>query len=119
MVMSRSTRLIPVLLLAAAALCGCSTTRMLSDGEYRLARNVIEFTDKESGLNPKDVQNYIKQQPNSYFIFNWNPFLSVWNWQNGKGRLWDKTMRKLGVAPVVSDPKLIDKSIDNLDNHLK
>ena len=68
-------------LLAAASLIAvsCSTTRLRDDGSYRLASNKIVVTnDKRFGT--KEIQNYIKQKPNSYLILGWNPFLNLYNW---------------------------------------
>lgn len=110
--------LIASFVLAAVAAISCSTTKVLQDGQYRLAKNDIEITNdrhfNESQLNP-----YIKQKPNSYFIFGWNPFLNVYNWSNGKGKAWDKLVQKIGVAPVVYDPEQVERSISNMENHLQ
>ena len=102
------------ILLAALS---CSTTRVLEDGQYRLAKNRIKIENSKS-FNPSVLDPYLKQKPNSYFIFGWNPFLNIYNWQNGKGQGWDKFTQKLGVAPVVYDPDMVDSSIENLRNHL-
>ena len=96
----------------------CSTTRVLQDDEYRLAKNRIEIKNDKK-FNPNQLQPYLKQKPNSYFIFGWNPFLNVYNWQNGKGKLWDKLVTKIGVAPVIYDAEQVENSILNLENHLK
>ena len=90
----------------------CSTTRSLQDNEYRLAKNTILVTnDKE--FNTSDLTYYLKQQHKS-----WSPLLYVYNWTNGKGKGWDKFVKRIGVAPVVYDPEMVDKSIENLTNHL-
>ena len=49
----------------------------------------------------------------------WNPFLNVYNWQTGKGNGWDRFVQKIGVAPVVYDPELVESSIENVTNHLE
>ena len=54
----------------------CSTTRVLQEGEYRLARNRIEVIN-DSRFSLGEIEPYLKQKPNSYFIFGWNPFLNV------------------------------------------
>lgn len=96
----------------------CSTTRVLQDGQYRLARNSVEVTnDRKFNLN--EIEPYLKQQPNSYFIFGWNPFLNVYNWQNGKDGGWDRFVRRIGVAPVVYDPQQVENSIENITGHLE
>ena len=90
---------------------------MLEDGQYRLAKNKITIENSKT-FNPAVLEPYLKQKPNSYFIFGWNPFLNLYNWSNGKGGGWDRFVQKLGVAPVVYDPDMVDSSIENLKNHL-
>lgn len=102
---------------AALSAAACSTTKVLQDGEYRLAKNKIEV-EGEKNFNTGKLEPYLKQKPNTYFIFGWNPFLNIYNWSNGKGKGWDKFVRKIGVAPVVYEPDLVDKSIKNLEDHL-
>ena len=104
---------------AATLICllSCSTTRVLKDNEYRLAKNEIEVVN-DRHFNTNQLEAYLKQKPNSYFIFGWNPFLNVYNWQNGKGKGWDKFVTKIGVAPVVYDAEQVDNSILNLENRL-
>lgn len=99
------------------AALSCSTTRVLEDGQYRLAKNKITIENSKT-FNPAVLEPYLKQKPNSYFIFGWNPFLNLYNWSNGKGGGWDRFVQKLGVAPVVYDPDMVDSSIENLKNHL-
>ena len=99
------------------AALSCSTTRVLEDGQYRLAKNKINIENSKT-FNPTVLEPYLKQKPNSYFIFGWNPFLNLYNWSNGKGGGWDRFVQKLGVAPVVYDPDMVDSSIENLKNHL-
>ena len=109
-----------ILAITIAALAGvsCSTTRVLQDDQLRLSQNKIEITNDKS-FNSNQLQPYIKQKPNSYFIFGWNPFLSVYNWTNGKGKGWDKLVQKIGVAPVVYDAEQVETSIANMKSHLK
>ena len=102
----------------ALLLHSCSTTRVLQDGEYRLAENDIVVTNDKT-FNTKSIEPYLKQKPNSYFIFGWNPFLNVYNWTNGKGKGWDKFIRKIGVAPVVYDPDMVESSEENIIKHLE
>ena len=96
----------------------CSTTRILQDGEYRLAKNKVRITNDKS-FNPSSITPYIKQAPNSYFIGGWNPFLSVWNWQNGKGKGWDKFVKKIGVEPVIFDSTMVASSESNITKRLE
>lgn len=91
----------------------CSATRNLQDGEFRLAKNKIEVVNDEEfdtgSLNP-----YIKQKHKG-----WSPFLYIYNWTNGKEKGWDKFVRKIGTAPVIYDPVMVDNSIESIDDHLE
>ena len=104
--------------MAFACLISCSTTKVLQDNEYRLAKNEIEILN-DKHFNPNQLQAYLKQKPNSYFIFGWNPFQNVYNLQKGKGKGWDKFVTKIGVAPVVYEAEQVDNSILNLENRLE
>lgn len=97
----------------AALLISCSTTRVLQDGEYRLASNRIEIMNDDE-FNPNSLGPYLKQKHKG-----WSPFLNVYNWSNGKGKGWDRFVQKIGVAPVIYDPEQVDNSITNIDNHLE
>ena len=99
-----------ILLMVTAS---CSTTRVLQDDQYRLAKNSIEVVNDDD-FNPNALNPYLKQKPKG-----WSPFLYVYNWTNGKGKAWDKLVTKIGVAPIVYDPDLVDNSIENIDNHLE
>ncbi len=118
-------RLLILSLLAIFLLGSCSTTRILSEDQTRLKSNVITVTNRKQYPDYKDshLDNYIRQKANTYFIKTrrggWNPFLYVANWTNGKGKGWDKFVTKLGQAPVVFDPNLVEDSRENIATHLK
>ena len=119
---------IPILLLtlvAASLLGACSTTKILSEDQTRLKSNVITIVNRKEYPEYQDshLDNYIRQKANTYFIKTkkggWNPFIYVANWTNGKGGGWDRFVTKLGQAPVVFDPELMEDSRDNMATHLK
>lgn len=93
--------------------CACSTTRVLPEGKYRLASNKVQFTEK-SELKTSDISPYIRQKSNS-----WNPFLYVYNWQNGSGKGLDKVWKKIGTAPVEFSQAAMINSEQNIGDHLK
>lgn len=105
----------PIVALLASS---CSTTRVLQDDECRLSRNRIEISN-DKNFNTNTLVPYLKQKPNPSLIFGWNPFLSVYNWSNGKGKVWDKLVQKIGQAPVVYDADMVDSSIGNILDHLE
>ena len=102
-----------ILIAASASILSCSTTRALQDDEYRLAKNRIEIENSKD-FNPNLLSPYLKQKPRG-----WTPFLYVYNWTNGKGKGWDRFVQKIGVAPVVYDPDMVDSSIENMTSHLE
>lgn len=112
MEMKGSTRILSFLA-ATALLLSCSTTRVLQDGEYRLRKNKIEVTNDKS-FNTGTLAPYLKQKSSG-----WTPFMAVYNWTNGKGKLWDKLVEKIGVAPVVYDASMVDESVEDILNHLE
>ena len=103
--------------LALASVASCSTTRSLSDGEYRLAKNIVQADDP--AFNTASLGTYLRQKPNSSIIFDWNPFLSIYNWSGQKETGLAGFFRKIGQAPVVYNPAMVDESIRNMEAHLQ
>ena len=87
---------------AAGLLFSCSTTRVLKDDQYRLAKNKILITNDRS-FSTNDIEPYIKQKP-----IGWNPFMYIYNWSRGTGSGWDRFVERIGVAPVVYDPDMVE-----------
>lgn len=114
-----------LLLLFVVLLSSCSTTKVLQEGETRLKRNVVTITNAKEHpeYRMSDIENYIRQQSNTYFIKTkkggWDPFLYVANWTNGKGKGWDKFVTKLGQKPVVFDIHSVESSKTNIATRLK
>lgn len=102
----------------ALILASCSTTRVLPEGKYRLAANKVQITEN-AGLSTSDISPYIKQSPNSYFIFGWNPFLNIYNWSDGSGKGMNKVWEKIGTAPVQYAPEMVPSSVENIRTHLE
>ena len=109
---------LPALLALAALSAACSTTATLAEDELRLAENKVVMTNS-STYRANSLQPYIKQKSNTYVIGKWQPFLYVYNWQNGKNGGWDNFCRKLGQAPVVYDESQVQPSVKSILNHLE
>lgn len=110
--MRRITRIFTIAILLAVS-ASCSTTRTLQADQYRLAGNRIEIIDNKD-FNPNLLTPYLKQKHRG-----WNPFMYVYNWVNGKGKGWDKFVQRIGIAPVIYDPDMVDSSVENMTNHLE
>ena len=96
------------MLFAVLLAFSCSTTRVLEDGRYRLARNVITVSEK-ADFNAGQLEAYVKQKPNRTL------FTYVYNWSTKENSIW----HKVGTAPVVYDPDLVDASVSNMERHLE
>lgn len=107
--------------LILAALLGllavsCSTTRVLPEGTYRLARNKIKV---EGGkVSSSNLSSYVSQKPNTS-VFGFNPGLAVYNWADTSDTWLNNLIRKFGSAPVVFDPGQVSTSEENMLNHLE
>ena len=115
------TELLAGIVVPAALLCvsvSCSTTRVLQEGELRLASNKVEIVGDNS-VSPNDVAQYIKQEPNKYFVFGWNPFLNIYNWQDGSDKGLNPKIRDIGTPPVVYSENLANSSCENIAEHLE
>lgn len=99
-------------------LVSCSTTRVLGEGECRLAKNKVRVTN-DKNFNVTQLTPYLRQIPNSSGILGWNPFLYIYNWSDGSGSGWDKFTQKLGEKPVVFDNDLVRESEKNVISHLE
>jgi hypothetical protein len=99
----------------------CSTTRVVPEGSYRLVDNYVHVVNQEKypEYDADEIQSYIRQKPNSYFIRHWSPFLSVYNWSDGSGSWWDRTVKKIGQEPVLMDATLVEQSKSNMETHLQ
>ncbi|MCR5325522.1 MAG: BamA/TamA family outer membrane protein [Bacteroidales bacterium] len=108
-----------IVLIGLAAASACSTTRVLSEGQYRLASNKVVIEGKDKSLSSGDVSSYVKQQANSYFIFGWSPKLIIYNWSDPEKDDWlNRSLRNVGVAPVVFNGYQVGSSCDNIRKHL-
>lgn len=105
-------------LVILAGLSACSTTKLLPEGEYRLASNRIEISG-DGKVSPAELTPYLRQQSNTYLLFGWNPFLNVYNWSNGSGEGINKFWEKIGTPPVVFNPQLVQSTVDNLTTRLE
>ena len=113
----RSTYMTIAAFMALLLAISCSTTKVLPEGTYRLAKNTVEITagkEDKKDLSVSELEQYIKQSPNKYFVFGWNPFLNIYNWSNGKGDGWDRIVKKIGVPPVQFDPSAFVSSKENI-----
>ena len=103
-------------LVAGVLAVSCSTTRILPEGQYRLAANRIKVEGK--GIRSAELTSYLSQKPNSS-IFGYSPAVAIYNWVDTTDTGWNNFIRKFGAAPVVYDAEQVQVSMDNMNNHLE
>jgi outer membrane protein assembly factor BamA len=106
-----------VITLFILSLYSCSTVRVLKDNENLLKENKIVVLNSNE-VKPGELTPYLRQQPNKSLFFGWNPFLMIYNWSSGKENGWDRFVKKVGQQPVILDTNLLNRSRENLVNHL-
>ena len=84
-----------------------------------MKKSIMLPPTNDKDFDVEGLEAYLRQLPNYYFIFRWNPFINVYNWQNGKGGPWDKFVKRIGVEPVVYDSEKVEASIENISNRLE
>lgn len=93
----------------------CSPTRRLPEGEYLLARTRIELDSKE--LDQNNIRKYEKQRPNKT-ILGLKFHLFLYNLAKpGKNKFPATWFRKIGEEPVVWDPVLNDRTVEEFKNY--
>lgn len=113
-------RLTAAIAAACLAASSCSTTRLLGEGEYRLAKSEVEVGKvdgkKVDGLK---VESYIKQKP-SGGIFGLHPLISVYNWSGrDTSKVINRVIRAVGKEPMVYDQAQTEASVENVRRHLE
>lgn len=112
--MRRFLHMLLPIALCAAVFAGCSTTRVLASGEYRLAKTKVKVVGNKK-FKTSQLDPCLKQRAED-----WSALLWVYNWADRDDNTgWGRFVHKLGVAPVVYDPDLLNASVDNLVNHLE
>lgn len=102
-----------LVIIGLITLLSCSTTRVLQEGQYRLSSNEVVIVD-DPDFKISRISPYIRQQANP-----WSPGLLVYNMSSGKNKGLDRLFEKLGKAPVVFNPALVESSKQNIVKRLE
>ncbi|MCI2081705.1 MAG: BamA/TamA family outer membrane protein [Bacteroidales bacterium] len=106
----KSRFIIPLLFLCA----GCSTTKLVPEGEHRLKENKIIIENSDS-YSASDLNSFLKQKAGGRFSLP----LWIYNWGNNSGSAWDKCTKKAGKAPVIYDSTAIFSTEISMLSHLE
>ncbi len=107
-------------------LTGCGVTKYLSEDEYLLNRNVISVISPDSlssdqKLASDELEPFISllQQPNKRFM---GISFGIWAYNqadSSQDRWFDRTMRKVGDAPVIFDSSYMAKSHQEMLDYVR
>lgn len=95
-------------------LTGCSSTRHVPKGQYLLDKTSITIENAPE-VQPRSLQNYLRQVPNHKILGFAKLQLSVYNMSGKDSTKWyNKWARRLGEAPVIYDDMLTNQSTRQL-----
>ena len=98
----------------------CSSAALLPHNAYRLAENEIKIEGKARGVKAKELQSYLKQEPNKTIFFGIRFHLGMYIAAPPCDSCWlGNAMRTLGEAPVVFDPDMVGLSRNNLIQYMR
>lgn len=93
---------------------GCRSTKYIPEGKYLLDKVVIKSDTKD--ITQGEIKNYLRQTPNSSLLGIWKLQLGVYNMSGPDTTKWiNRTLRKMGDAPVILDSTLTDASITQIE----
>jgi len=112
-------RFVPLFLhsIFAAVLLSCSATKYVSEGEYLLQGYSITTDDKS--LDVATMQQYVRQRPNTKWLSAVKVPLATYSLSGRDSTKWiNRTLRKIGEAPVVFDSLQARASTDDMNRAL-
>ena len=110
-----------VLITASLLLSACGVTRRIPDGEYLLAKNIIEVDKscpKSERISADEIEEYIHQKPNKR-IFGIN--FSMWLYSladPNKSDGWNNFLRRVGEEPVYFNYNKAISSANNIRTYM-
>jgi len=111
-------RTVPVFLLVSLMLLGCNPVRYVPENKYLLKSNKIQTNGGD--IANKDLEEYLRQQPNKK-IFGFLRFhLGVYNLANpAKKSGFNNWLREIGEEPVIFNPAAANETINQLNHYLE
>lgn len=117
---TKISRIIEVLILAAL-LAACASTKHVPDGQLLLDKVNINILDKEneSGINKQELTNYLRQTENHKVLGGFKMQLAIYNMSGKDSTNWfNKWIRRVGAPPVIYDSTLTMASESQLQRAL-
>ncbi len=92
---------------------GCRSTRFVPEGEHLLTS--VRIKNKARSIKREELKPYVRQHENLKILGFWKLYLGLYN-LSGKDdtKGFNKWLRRIGEAPVIFDPFLMDQSSQQL-----
>ncbi|MDR2883334.1 MAG: hypothetical protein LBU98_06125, partial [Alistipes sp.] len=113
--------IIALTLAAGAMLSSCGVTRRFPEGSYMLKRNVIKadrHTPRRERITATELDRYVLPSTNHHFL---GTNLYPWLWAQAdpeKQTGWHNFLRGAGEQPIVWNPAITARSVDNLQTYI-
>lgn len=99
-------------------LVSCSSAKFLGEGEYLLNKVKVESDDKK--VDGKAFVGHVRQKENARWFKCIKVPLGIYSMSRKSGSSWlDRTLRKMGEAPVVYDSESKERSCEVLESALQ
>jgi len=93
-------------------LCSCVTTKYVPEDERLLSK--VEIKNPSSSISKQEIKTYVRQQENLKILGFWKFNLGIYNLSGKKEKKINNWLKKIGEAPVIFDPSLVDKSVSQM-----
>jgi len=98
-------------------LLACNSTKYIPDGKYLLIKNEVKVDDPV--FSSKEFQSYFRQKPNKKIFGFWRFHMGLYNFSNpAKETAFHNWLRSIGEKPIVYEPNLSTKSLDQIKTFL-
>ena len=104
------------ILLTLVLLWSCNTTKNITEGNYLLDGYSIKSDNKKVDILL--LEDFVRQKPNSGFLIFGKMRLGIYNMAGDTSKWINRSIRKMGQAPVIFNDKLSDLSAKQIQKDL-
>ncbi len=113
------------MLMLLPVLQACNVTRNVPDGQYLLIKNNIDVNKEDAGVrklnfDPDELSSLLQQHPNKslFGIIRFGVYINSYYAKNKDSRFRQWLNKNFGTDPVILDPYMVGRSIDQLELYL-
>lgn len=111
-------RQMAVLLAAGLTVASCSVTKFIPEGHYLLDRVSVHCEDES--VSTATLSGYVRQNPNARWFSLVKVPLGIYALSGKDSSKWvNRTLQKIGEAPVVYDPQSAARSVSDMEHALR